>query len=515
MRRVPRRGVREPTVAGKRPPAAPLFLLSTNLGLDFVDATRYGRDRLLLLSPLPIPAAVRLSLSKLAAADIAAASASSTVHRACRVAIGATAEEGRLTLVNLTASTFEELNLSPPMLAAVHAAGYRIPTPIQASTIQPALAGRDVIGTAQTGTGKTAAFLVPVVERLRTASHGAAPGSALVLAPTRELAEQIFGWAHRLGCGLRPALVVGGVAYGPQLQALRGRPSIIVATPGRLVDHIERGTVGLQQVRILVLDEADRMLDMGFKAQLDCILRALPASRQTLLFSATLPPDLSGLVRTHLHDPVRAAVGPQAVPPSRATQDVYLVGHEAKTPLLLSLIERDAGNVLVFTRTKHRTNRLARAVRNAGHAVQPLHSDRSQSQRREALDGFRRGRYRILVATDIAARGIDVPGIRRVINFDLPRTVEEYVHRVGRTARAGANGHASSFAAPEERGQLHAIERHLGRALPRQAHDAGPGVRAPSGPSPKEVRHEQGTKFTAVRSRAVGDDSRQRRARQG
>ena len=394
------------------------------------------------------------------------------------------------------------------MLAALRTAGYRVPTPIQASTIRPGLAGHDVIGTAQTGTGKTAAFIIPVVERLR-----AAEGGALVLAPTRELAEQIFGWANRLGCGLRPALVVGGVAYGPQLQALRRRPSIVIATPGRLVDHIERGSVCLKTVRILVLDEADRMLDMGFKAQLDRIMQALPAERQTLLFSATLPPDLGTLVRAHLRQPVRAAVGPQAVPPSRTTQDVYLVGHEGKTPLLLSLIEGAAGNVLVFARTKHRTDRLARAVRNAGHAVQPLHSDRSQSQRREALDGFRRGRYRILVATDIAARGIDVPGICRVINYDLPHTVEDYVHRVGRTARAGANGHASSFAAPEERGQLHAIERHLGSALPRQAHDAAPASRAPSRPISKEVRHEQGRNFTAVRSRAVGDDSRQRRAR--
>ncbi|HXQ24532.1 MAG TPA: DEAD/DEAH box helicase [Candidatus Acidoferrales bacterium] len=413
--------------------------------------------------------------------------------------------------MNSPVATFEELALTPAMLAALKAAGYIAPTPIQAHTIQPALAGRDVIGAAQTGTGKTAAFIIPIVERLRAAgTHG----TALVLAPTRELAEQILGWAERLGCGLRATLVVGGVGYGPQLQGLRGRPSIIVATPGRLVDHLERGTVGLQQVRTLVLDEADRMLDMGFKPQLDRILRALPTPRQTLLFSATLPPDLSALVRMHLRDPIRAEIGPQAVPPSRANQDVYLVGHEAKTPLLLSLIEGAAGNVLVFARTKHRTDRVARAVRNAGHAAQPLHSDRSQSQRREALEGFRRGRYRILIATDIAARGIDVPGIHRVINYDLPQTVEDYVHRVGRTARAGANGHASSFASPDERAQLHAIERHLGRALPRQSHDT-PGTCPVVISESKEVRHEQGRHFTAVWARPVGHHSRQRRARQG
>jgi ATP-dependent RNA helicase RhlE len=311
---------------------------------------------------------------------------------------------------------------------------------------------------------------------------------------------------------LRATLVVGGVAYGPQFQALRSRPSIIVATPGRLVDHIERGSVCLKSVRTLVLDEADRMLDMGFKPQLDRIMRALPTPRQTLLFSATLPPDLSALVRMHLRDPLRFEIGPQAVPPSRASQDVYLVGHEAKTPLLLSLVAHEAGNVLVFARTKHRTDRVARAVRNAGHAAQPLHSDRSQSQRREALEGFRRGRYRILIATDIAARGIDVPGIHRVINYDLPQSVEDYVHRVGRTARAGAAGHASSFAAPEERGQLHAIERHLGRALPRQSHDHTVGARTVIMSAAKEVRHG-GRNFTAIRSRAVGDDSHQRRAR--
>ncbi|HEX7407018.1 MAG TPA: DEAD/DEAH box helicase [Candidatus Binatia bacterium] len=368
--------------------------------------------------------------------------------------------------------TFQQFQLSPPMQAALRAAGYRTPTPIQAGTIPAALTGRDVIGAAQTGTGKTAAFLIPLVERLNAARRGGQPGTALVLAPTRELAEQTHGWTQRLGCGLRATLVVGGVAYGPQLAAFRSRPAIIIATPGRLVDHLERGTVSLREVCILVLDEADRMLDMGFKPQLDRIMRVLPTPRQTLLFSATLAPELGALARMHLRDPIRVAVGPQAVPPSRTVQDVYLVEHQHKTPLLLSLIERDAGNVLVFARTKHRTDRLARTVHNAGHAVQRLHSDRSQSQRREALEGFRAGRYRILIATDIAARGIDVAGIGRVINYDLPHTVEDYVHRVGRTARADADGHASSFAAPEERAQLHAIERHIGSSLPRQSHGA-------------------------------------------
>jgi len=404
------------------------------------------------------------------------------------------------------------------MRAALDAAGYRVPTPIQAGTIEAALAGRDVIGTAQTGTGKTAAFIIPIVERLRAERNTAAAGTALVLAPTRELAEQIFQWAQRLGSGLRAALVVGGVAYGPQISTLRARPSIIVATPGRLVDHIERGTLSLQNVRILVLDEADRMLDMGFKPQLDRIMRAMPSApgaRQTMLFSATLPPDLGTMVRMHLVNPVRVDIGHMALPPRAATQDVYLVAHTSKTPLLLSLADEHGGTMLVFARTKHRTDRLARSLRNAGHAVQRLHADRSQAQRREALEGFRGGRYRILVATDIAARGIDVADIQRVINYDLPQTVEDYIHRVGRTARAGACGHATSFAAPEERGQLHAIERHIGRQLPRQEHAAAPAVRPPSAPHMPEMSHGPSDRFVPLRHRAPHYAAQQRRSRHG
>jgi len=380
--------------------------------------------------------------------------------------------EGEVYFVETTSTTFAQLRLSPPMQAALRSCGFERPTPIQAATLEPTLSGRDVLGAAQTGTGKTAAFLIPIVERLR-----AEPGSALILAPTRELAEQIRGWTDRLGGGLHAALVVGGVGFEPQVRALRQRPSIVVATPGRLVDHLQRRTADLSRVGILVLDEADRMLDMGFKPQIDRILAALPRQRQTMLFSATMPADLNALARMHLREPVRVAVGPQALPPSRAEQEVYLVRQDGKTPLLLSLIERHDGNMLVFARTKHRTDRLHRVVHKAGHAVQRLHSNRSQSQRREALEGFRRGRYRILVATDIAARGIDVSGIAHVINFDLPSTVEDYVHRVGRTARAENSGQATSFAAPEEHGQLRAIERHLGRPLPRRSHERPAGVR--------------------------------------
>jgi ATP-dependent RNA helicase RhlE len=405
-------------------------------------------------------------------------------------------------LLNSVTSGFEAFPLSADLQAAIKAAGYRTPTPIQTQTIATTLAGRDVIGTAQTGTGKTAAFLIPVVERLRATTGAAQHSSALILAPTRELAEQIHHWALRLGCGLRTALIVGGVSYEPQRAALRGRPAIIVATPGRLVDHLERGTVSLRDVRIVVLDEADRMLDMGFKPQLDRIIRALPplpaAPRQTLMFSATLHPDLTRLARTHLRDAVRIDVGRPAVPPSQATQDVYLVEGPHKTGLLLSLAQRHSGTILVFARTKHRTDRVARALRNAGHAVQRLHADRSQSQRRQALEGFRSGRYRILIATDIAARGIDVADIQHVVNYDLPHTVEDYVHRVGRTARAGATGHATSFAAPEECAQLQAIERHIGRPLPRRPHstrdyvtETGPGHAEEGTPADSHDSHSR------------------------
>jgi len=400
------------------------------------------------------------------------------------------------------------------MQAALDAAGYHTPTPIQAQAITPAMAGHDVIGTAQTGTGKTAAFMIPIIERLR-AGGTSDPRSALILAPTRELAEQTHRWALRLGCGLRAAAVIGGVAYGPQVQAIRQRPAVIVATPGRLLDHLNRQTVSLKNVAILVLDEADRMLDMGFRPQLERILRALPVARQTLLFSATMPPEVDSLARKHVRNPVRVDVGRPATPPSHAVQDVYLVEQTHKTPLLLSLAEQNGGTMLVFARTKHRTDRLARSLHDAGHAVQRLHANRSQSQRREALEGFRAGRYRILVATDIAARGIDVADIQRVINYDLPQTVEDYVHRVGRTARAGARGHATSFAAPQERGQLHAIERHIGRSLPRQPHAAAPAIRPAAPPPTKEVPYAKSRHLTTLRPRALGHAARDRRARQG
>ena len=374
--------------------------------------------------------------------------------------------------------SFTDLTLTPAMLAAIDRAGYPTPTPIQAQAIGPILEGRDLIGCAQTGTGKTAAFAIPMIELLtgtgeRLAGNPARLGrsgpSALVLAPTRELALQIAEAFATLGAarGIETVVVIGGESMAPQLAGLRKRPAVVVATPGRLIDHLERGTLSLGSIRLVVLDEADRMLDMGFAPQVERILRATPLDRQTLCFSATMPPEVEALVRRHLVRPIRVEVGVVARPVAKVTQVLFKTPIQEKTPLLLRLLGEERGQTLVFTRTKHRADRVARAVVAAGHRATRLHADRSMTQRREALDGFRKGRYRVLIATDIAARGIDVPGIAHVVNFDLPHTAEDYIHRIGRTARAEASGRATSFAAPEEHEQLRTIERHLGHSVPR------------------------------------------------
>ncbi len=370
--------------------------------------------------------------------------------------------------------TFKDPRLTLAMRDAIARAGYSTPTPIQVQVIGPILEGRDLIGCAQTGTGKTAAFAIPTIELLvgadsRLAKLGSAGPRALVLAPTRELALQTAETFDMLGRtqGVKTVVLIGGESMGPQLAGLQRRPDVIIATPGRLFDHLERRTLGLGTLRIVVLDEADRMLDMGFAPQVERILRVTPLDRQTLCFSATMPTEVETLVRRHLVRPVRVDAGVIAKPVAKVTQMLYKAATPEKTPLLLRLLGEERGQTLVFTRTKHRADRVARAVGAAGHRVTRLHADRSMSQRREALDGFRSGRYRVLIATDIAARGIDVPEIAHVVNFDLPHTAEDYIHRIGRTARAEASGRATSFAAPEEHEQLRTIERHLGHPVPR------------------------------------------------
>ncbi len=362
---------------------------------------------------------------------------------------------------------FTELGLSDRSLAALERAGFEAPTPIQAHAIPPALQGKDVVGSAATGTGKTLAFVLPLLERLE-GKHGT---RALVLAPTRELALQIGAEVERLAHGrhLRSAVVIGGVGMSPQTHAFQRGVEVIVATPGRLNDHLDQGTARLDQIEVLVLDEADRMLDMGFLPQLRRILQRLPRRRQSMLFSATMAGEVAEFAREHLQHPVRVEVARIGATAERAHQQVFLVGEEEKTALLLALLEADQLSTLVFTRTKRRADRVARNLARAGHQVAVIHADRSQGQRRQALEGFRTGKFRVLVATDIAARGIDVADIGHVVNFDLPHVPEDYVHRIGRTARAEAAGRASSFAAPDEHDLLRGIEKFTRRTVERAA----------------------------------------------
>jgi ATP-dependent RNA helicase RhlE len=373
-------------------------------------------------------------------------------------------------------NTFAELGLTETSLHALVRAGFERPTPIQAQAIPPALEGRDVIGTAATGTGKTAAFLFPIIERL-SAHPGPRGPRALVLAPTRELALQIEGELTRFGRGrhVRGAVVIGGVGMARQAEELRDR-DVIVATPGRLVDHLQQGHARLDRIEILVLDEADRMLDMGFKPQLDRILARLPRVRQSLLFSATTSSEVTDYAHAHLTNPVRLEVARSGTTAERALQRVFLADQREKLPLLLALLGDDDLSTLVFTRTKRRADKIWKALDRAGIKVARLHADRSQAQRRMALEGFRDGQYRVLVATDIAARGIDVAEIGHVVNFDLPHVPEDYVHRVGRTARHEASGRASAFAAPEEADLLRGIETLTRKALPRAEVPRGSAV---------------------------------------
>jgi ATP-dependent RNA helicase RhlE len=363
-------------------------------------------------------------------------------------------------------TSFHTLGLSEPLLRDLTAAGLVVPTPIQAQAIPPALEGRDVIGCAQTGTGKTAAFVIPIVERLAALPKG--QPQALVLAPTRELALQIYGSIEKLGRshGISATVIVGGSDMQAQIRGLRQRPDVLVATPGRLLDHMWNGTVNLAPMKILVLDEADRMLDMGFAPQINQILDALPVERQTLLFSATIQTDVTHLVQTSLSGAVRVMVTPASTTAEGVTQMVHHTTSQEKTKLLVSLLAMERGTVLIFARTKSRVDRLGQALEQAGHRVAVIHGDRSLPQRLRALDGFKRGQVRILVATDIAARGIDVANIGHVVNYDLPNCPEDYIHRIGRTARMKMTGRATSFVTFEDRVQLCAIETLLGNSLP-------------------------------------------------
>jgi ATP-dependent RNA helicase RhlE len=363
---------------------------------------------------------------------------------------------------------FSHLKLHPSLLKGIKELGFLRPTPIQSEAIPPALAGRDVLACAMTGSGKTAAFLLPILHRLIDKPRGTT--RALVITPTRELAAQILEDLNDLAVHtpITAAAVFGGVGMGPQEHAFRSGVDVIIATPGRLLDHFNAPYAKLAGVEYLVLDEADRMLDMGFLPDIKRVLRHLPAKRQTLFFSATMPPPIVALTRAMLRNPVAIQLERRAAPAVGITQAIYPVPQELKSALLVALLQRgEMQQALVFTRTKHRANRLAAYVSRHGIMAERIHGNRSQPQRTEALAGFKSGKYRVLVATDIAARGIDVEELGHVVNFDVPTSPDDYIHRVGRTARAEATGDAFTLVAPEEEGELRSIERVVGRRLPR------------------------------------------------
>jgi ATP-dependent RNA helicase RhlE len=364
--------------------------------------------------------------------------------------------------------SFNTFDLHPDLLRGVAALGFETPTPIQRDAIPPVHAGRDVLACAMTGSGKTAAFLLPILHRLLGRPRGTT--RVLVLAPTRELAAQIDEHRQELGrhTRLTGAAVFGGVGYAPQEQALRRGVDVLVATPGRLLDHFGQPYGRLAGLEVLVLDEADRMLDMGFLPDIRRVLQHLPARRQTLFFSATMPPPIVALAREILRDPVTIAVERPPAPATGITHTAYPVASELKSRLLLSLLGRPATrSVLAFTRTKHRANRLAEFLGRHGIRVERIHGNRSQAQRTQALAGFKSGHFQVLVATDIAARGIDLDALSHVVNFDVPGLPEEYIHRVGRTARMEARGDALTLVAPSEEGDLRTIERAIGTRIAR------------------------------------------------
>jgi len=361
---------------------------------------------------------------------------------------------------------FSKLGLTKPLLQGVQAMGYGDPTPVQLRAIPAALEGRDVIASAQTGTGKTAAFALPSLQKL--GHHGRL--RCLVLEPTRELAMQVETSMRDLArfTDLKIASVFGGVGYGAQRNALREGLDVVVATPGRLEDHLQQGTLRLNDIEVLVLDEVDRMLDVGFLQPMKRIIAKCPKDRQTLFFSATLPPEIADLAGWALRDPVRIEIGATRSVASMVKHGVYVVDQGGKFGLLLALLNAtDYQSVLIFTRTKHGADRIARRLRDNNHSVAVLHANRSQNQRIEALEGFKSGKYEVMVATDIAARGIDVAGVSHVINYDIPQHPEDYVHRIGRTGRAQQSGDAFTLVAPDELKKLAAIERFVGQKIDR------------------------------------------------
>jgi len=392
---------------------------------------------------------------------------------------------------------FYGLGIAPKILDILERIKFKVPTPIQQKAIPAAIQGKDIIGVAQTGTGKTHAFAVPMVQRLLQIK-----GKGLVLAPTRELAIQIDEAFQVLAhpFAMKTACLIGGASMYEQTQALRKNPRVIVATPGRLLDHMRQWHIVLDDVSVLVLDEADRMLDMGFAPQIEQILRFLPKIRQTMLFSATIPKEIMEIAARQMKLPISVEIAPSGTTVESVTQELFIVKKESKLRLLDKLLAQYQGAVLLFSRTKHGAHKITRSIRDMGYRTAEMHSDRSLNQRREALEGFKSGKYKVLVATDIAARGIDVTGIELVINYDLPDDAQNYVHRIGRTARAGHKGHAISFATPDQSSDVRDIEKIIRTVLPVSKHpEISPEQFTTSQPKPQDRKFPR--RFTHRRYR--------------
>lgn len=403
---------------------------------------------------------------------------------------------------------FSDLGISENFLAVLTKKGFTNPTPIQHQVIPGALEGKDVIGIAQTGTGKTLAFGIPMIQRL-----GTVKGRGLILAPTRELAIQIETELLKVAgpLGLRTAVLIGGTSQNPQVRALKRKPHIVIATPGRLVDLMEQKHISLSNVSVIALDEADRMLDVGFMPQLKKVFAQVPEKRQTLLFSATMPKEISKLAAKYMKIPLRIEIAPQGTAAKKVEQEIFVVRKPDKMRLLDHILsEYKNETTLIFSRTKHGAKKIARDIRYMGHTADEIHSNRSQNQRQKALKGFRDGKIRVLVATDIAARGIDVKQVSLVINFDLPDSTEDYVHRIGRTGRAGRSGKAISFATPSQKADVRKIEKLIRKALPVLGLPELPAPRKkPPQPQRQQGRGERG------RSGRSGGHGRQRSGSRG
>ncbi|PIZ72958.1 hypothetical protein COY07_02585 [Candidatus Peregrinibacteria bacterium CG_4_10_14_0_2_um_filter_43_11] len=390
--------------------------------------------------------------------------------------------------------SFHELGLDAPILKILDQLHFHTPTPIQAQAIPDALNGEDIIGVAQTGTGKTLAFGLPIIQRL--IRHG---GKGLILLPTRELALQVEEMLQKIArsFGLRTVTIIGGAPMHHQIKDLRRNPHVIIGTPGRLIDHMERRTIPLQDVSILVLDEADRMLDMGFAPQIKKLLQVVPKDRQTMLFSATMPNDIVKIATQHMKRPTHVEVARQGSPATLVHQEIYIVAQNQKRNLLSVLLRQYQGTVLVFSRTKHGAKKICRDVNQMDYRAAEIHSNLSLAQRRKSLEGFKKGVYRVLVATDIAARGIDVNDIALVINYDVPEYAEDYVHRIGRTGRAGKKGRAITFIMPSQSDKLRKIERLIEAKIP--IINLPKGLPEPEQEAPKVHRMRSGTR-TSYRS---------------